>query len=216
MHMTKQNQCVAILGGGAAAVVIALFGAQFVIGRVAPNILEVNAVPKHNVALVLGCSPRLFDGSENLYFRNRIRCAADLYRNGKVNRFLVSGDNSRKNYDEPTAMRDALVASGVPVERIVLDYAGFSTLDSIVRAKEVFGQTQLVVVSQRDHAMRAVYIAKAKGIQALGVPAEDVGFGMGFRTDCREALARVRTILDVWVWGRTPKFLGPRIEIPDG
>jgi SanA protein len=137
-----------------------------------------------------------------------------LYRQGKVGHLLVSGDNSRKDYDEPTAMRDALVALGVPGDRVVLDYAGFSTLDSVVRARDVFGQNQLLIVSQKDHVMRAIYIARAKGMDAIGVSAEDVGFGVGLRTDCREALARVRTVLDVWVWGRTPKFLGPRVEIP--
>lgn len=106
-----------------------------------------------------------------------------------------------------------VVERGVPAERIVLDYAGFTTLDSVVRAREVFGQETLLIISQRDHVMRAVYLAEAHGMEAVGVAAAEVGFRTGWKTDLREELARVRAVWDVKVWNRRPHFLGPRIEI---
>lgn len=184
------------------------------IAREASRVHTVSSSPVRHVALVLGCSPRLRDGRENWFFRNRIECAAQLFREGKAHYLLVSGDNSRKEYDEPTAMKEALVQLGVPAQRIYLDYAGFSTLDSVVRAQAVFGQQEILIVSQKDHVMRALYIAAAHGIRAAGVAARDVGFQAGLRTRVREALARVRTVLDIHVLGRTPHFLGPRVPIP--
>lgn len=189
--------------------------AQVTIGRRADRVFSVEQAPVRNVALVLGCSPRLGSRDPNLYFEYRIDCAAALYKAGKVRRLLVSGDNSRKDYDEPTAMKEALVARGVPADRIVLDYAGFSTFESIVRAREVFGQRQLLIVSQPDHVMRALYIADARGVDAVGVAAREVSFPHDARTRTREALARVRTLLDLHLWFRSPKFLGPSVVIPE-
>lgn len=171
-------------------------------------------VPASRVALVLGCSPRLASGRANPFFENRILAAADLYRAGRVRALLVSGDNSRAEYDEPTAMRDALVAQGVPADRVVLDYAGFSTFESVVRAREVFGVDQLVVVSQADHVRRAIYIGDAKGVHLVGFAAREVSAADGLRTRVREALARVRTIMDVTVLRRKPRFLGPPVSVP--
>ena len=172
------------------------------------------AIPHRRVGLVLGCSPRLGDGSPNLYFSNRIAAAVELFKAGRVDYLLVSGDNHAAHYDEPTAMRDALVAGGVPAGRIALDYAGFRTLDSVVRAKKVFGLSAFCVITQRDHAMRALYIAQQNGIDAVGFAAVDVRtLRGGLRTKARESLARVVTLLDVHVLGRKPRFLGPAIEI---
>ncbi len=170
-------------------------------------------VPPRPVGLVLGCSPTLRDGRENLFFRHRIECAAALFHSGKVRVLLLSGDHSRPEYDEPGAMRQALHDLGVPPEGMVLDYAGFSTFDSMVRARDVFGLDSLIVVSQRSHALRALYLADALGIDAVGAEAKDVGRQAGIRTKTREALARVRTLLDVHFWGRQPKFLGPRVHV---
>lgn len=201
----------AVLGLSLGAVALA----QWIIGRRADRVVSVEQAPVRNVALVLGCSPRLSTMEPNLYFNNRMDCAAALYKAHKVRRLLVSGDNSRRTYDEPTAMKEALMARGVPEDRIVLDYAGFSTFESIVRAREVFGQRQLLVVSQPDHAMRALYIADARGVDAIGVGAAEVAYPLDLRTRVREALARVRTLLDLHVWFRSPKFLGPPIVIPE-
>lgn len=175
---------------------------------------EAASVPHRKVGLVLGCAPLLKSGQPNLYFRNRIAAAAELFKAGKVDYLLVSGDNHAADYDEPTAMKNALVASGVPEARIVLDYAGFSTLDSVVRAKKVFGLPELCIITQRDHAMRALYIARENGLDAVGFAATDVmTLRGGLRTKIRESFARVSTLLDVHVLGRKPRFLGPEIAI---
>ena len=200
---------VAVLG-----VAAALLGSQRVIEKQAPLVFNDTEVISHKrVGLVLGCSPLVAGKRPNLYFRNRIAAAVELFKAGKVDYLLVSGDNHAVHYDEPTAMRDALVAGGVPEERIVLDYAGFSTLDSIVRAKKVFGLSELCIISQRDHAMRALYFARHNGIDAVGFAARDVTGRHSVRTNIRESLARVRALLDVHLLARKPRFLGEMIAI---
>jgi len=175
---------------------------------------DTESVPHKRVALILGCAPSRNNGAPNLYFRNRIAAAVELFNAGKVDYLLASGDNRTIGYDEPTAMKDALVAAGVPESRIVLDYAGFRTLDSVVRAKKVFGLSDMCIITQRDHAMRALYIAKANGIEAVGFAAADVRtMRGGLRTKVRESFARVVMLLDVHVLGRKPRFLGPEIAI---
>jgi SanA protein len=205
----------ALLCGGAAACagMLAVFWAWHSIHKEASRVHDVAHAPRKQVALVLGCSPMTGDRN-NSYFENRIECAAQLFKAGRVEYLLVSGDNSRSGYDEPTAMKDALVARGVPTGKIYLDYAGFSTLDSVVRANRVVGQKDLLIVSQRDHVMRALYIADAHGIAASGVSARGVPLRAGLKVLVREALARVRTVLDVGILGRKPRFLGPPVPIP--
>jgi SanA protein len=171
---------------------------------------DVAALPAVQVGLVLGCSPRTADGRANLYFQRRIAAAAALFRAGKVQYLLVSGDNSRPDYDEPSAMLGALVALGVPAERIVPDYAGFRTLDSVLRAHSVFGLSELIVVSQRFHNERAIYLARARGIRAYGYDAADVGGAAGLRTQLREVFSRLAAVLDVELLHTAPRFPGPR------
>lgn len=183
--------------------------------RVAPFVSGDRArLPVTNVALVLGCSKQLADGRKNLFFERRMAAAAELYRTGQVGYLLVSGDNSRPDYDEPSDMRAALVAAGVPASRIVRDYAGFRTLDSVVRAKQVFGLSELIVVSQRFHNERAVYLARAHGIHAYGYDARDVGGAEGLRVKLREVASRLAAVLDVRVLHSTPRFAGPREATP--
>ena len=172
-----------------------------------------DAVPANRVGLVLGCSASLADGRSNLYFSLRLRAAADLYAKGRIQYVLVSGDNHRRGYDEPSDMKAELVRLGVPEDRITCDYAGFSTLDSIVRAKEVFGLSRLTVISQRFHNQRAVYIAGRRGMDVVGYDAPDVGSWGGFRTRAREVLARARAVLDVSFLRREPRFLGKPVRI---
>ncbi len=136
-----------------------------------------------------------------------------LYKTGKAEYLLASGDNHRAGYDEPTDMADALVALGVPRGRIVCDYAGFSTLDSIVRAKTVFGESRIVVVSQEFHNRRALLIARAKELDAVALNAADPGLRAGLRTILREQLALVRTLADLTILHRQPRFYGPPVEI---
>jgi SanA protein len=184
-------------------------------GRVAPFVSGERArLPITEVALVLGCAKELGDGRKNLFFARRIAAAAELYRTGQVRYLLVSGDNSRPEYDEPSDMQAALVAAGVPASRIVRDHAGFRTLDSVVRAKQVFGLTELIVVSQRFHNERAVYLARAHGIRAFGYDARDVGGAEGLRVKLREVVSRLAAVLDVRVLRSSPRFGGPREVTP--
>ncbi len=169
--------------------------------------------PGYDVALVLGCSPKLATGGPNRFFAPRIKAAADLYQKQKCKAIIVSGDNSRVDYDEPSAMRAALVAEGVPDAVIYSDFAGFRTLDSVVRAKEIFGQTKLVIVSQRYHNERAIYLAKAHGIEAVGLSAKAPSMESAPKTYAREIFSRVKAVLDVNVFGTSPKFAGHPVKI---
>ena len=143
--------------------------------------------------LVLGSSPARRDGGgPNHYFLYRIEAAAALYREGKVQFLIVSGDRRVDGYDEPSAMKDALIAKGVPAERIYRDAAGFHTRDSIARAHLLFGQEDAIVISQRFHAERAVFIARAHGLTFTGFAAQDVDAYFGVATYARETFSRYR------------------------
>lgn len=173
----------------------------------------VDRLPECKAGLVLGCAKFAPSGRINLYFKYRIQKAAELYRSGKVKVLIVSGDNHSKEYDEPTDMKEALAELGVPPSDIVCDFAGLSTLDSVVRAKEVFGQRRLIVVSQGFHNQRAIFIGRSKGMEIFGLNARDLNRRYSVVTGIREEFARVKALLDVWVLGRQPKFLGEKIEL---
>ncbi len=176
---------------------------------------SVDSIPHNKVALLLGTNPLNKWGRPNSYFTNRINTAAELYHAGKVDFIIASGDNHTKQYDEPTAMRDSLMAHDVPEDRIILDFAGFRTLDSVVRAKEVFGCDTLTIISQEDHNARALYLAEANGIDAVAISAPlRAGRWVRIRLAIREWLARDKMMLDLW-FGKQPHFLGEKIEIPD-
>jgi SanA protein len=172
-----------------------------------------SALPHTKVALVLGTGKYVARGRPNLYYTQRITAAANLYKAGKVEYLLVSGDNRKLNYNEPATMRRDLVAAGVPKDKIVCDYAGFRTLDSVVRAKKVFGQDKLIIVSQRFHNERALFLAQASGIEAVGYDADEDSSTQSAKVALRENLARVQAVLDVWVLHTRPKFLGEKVEI---
>ena len=214
--MKKMRRVLMLLGVGVAGIVVAALVSLNVIEKSSAALVcdDANALRHERVGLILGCAPRLGNGAANPFFSNRIAAAVELFKAGKVDFLLASGDNRKAGYDEPTAMRDALVASGVPAERITLDYAGFSTLDSVVRAKRVFGLPGFCVITQRDHAMRALYIARENGIDAVGFAAADVPASRGgLRVKIRESLARMRTLVDVHVLDREPHFLGPAVAV---
>ena len=173
----------------------------------------VDEVPAGRVGLVLGTAPTLRDGRPNLFFTRRVDAAAELYAAGRVTGLLISGDHGRAAYNEPQAFVDALMARGVPREHLTCDYAGFRTLDSIVRARKVFGLQRLVVVSQRFHVERALYLAAAHGIDAIGFTAGDVAGTSGVRVRLRETAARAAAWLDVSVLNRGPRFLGPPVAV---
>ena len=173
---------------------------------------KLEILPKTKVAVVLGTAPNLVGGYQNYYFTYRIEAATKLYKSGKVTHFILSGDHGRKNYNEPEAMKQALVQNGIPANMIYLDHAGFRTLDSMIRAKEIFGQNEFIVVSQEFHNERAVYIARQNGIKAFGYNAKDVNKHAGLKTNIREYFARTKVFIDSF-FNVQPKFLGEKIEI---
>lgn len=174
----------------------------------------VKEIPYNRVGLVLGTSPYTSTGHSNYFFTTRINAASELYKAGKVRKLIVSGDNHMKEYDEPSYMRDALIRKGVPSSAIVLDYAGFRTLDSVVRAKEVFGQEKITIISQRFHNERAIYLAEAYGIEAIGYNAKDAKRTKRslMITVVRESMSRVKMFIDI-LTGKDPKFLGEKIVV---
>jgi len=167
--------------------------------------------------LVLGTSRLLPGRYPNPYFAARIDAAARLFASGKVEYLIVSGNQSQGGrpaggYDEPSDMRDALIAKGVPANRIYRDYAGFRTLDSVLRAHSVFGQDRVIVVSQHFHLARALFLAAKHGLAFDGLEADDVPLRYDIRTKLREIGARVRAVLDV-AMGLKSRFGGAPIEL---
>jgi SanA protein len=168
----------------------------------------IDEVEPVEVALILGTS-RGQRGKPNRFYQARIEAAAALYHAGRVRGILVSGDNATRYYNEPVSMQKDLMALAIPADHITLDYAGFRTLDSMVRAKEVFGLDQLLVVSQRFHVARAIFLARRFGIDARGFAAVDPPPTGYLKVRAREVLARAAAVLDI-VTGRGPRFLGER------
>lgn len=198
----------------AAAVIAAVpFACDLAVGASATVHARATDVPHHRVALVLGTAPTVAGGRPNLYYRYRLEAAAELWRAGAVDGFLVSGDNGTTEYDEPTAMRENLAALGVPRRAITCDYAGFRTLDSVVRAKEVFGLDAVVVVSQAFHAERAVFLAQRHGLEAVGFAARTPSSRRTrAKNRAREVMARTLAVWDVIV-GTEPRYLGPPVAV---
>ncbi|MBS9767273.1 MAG: YdcF family protein [Flavobacteriaceae bacterium] len=173
---------------------------------------DVATIPQNKVGLLLGTSKYVRTGHINLYYKYRIDATIALFRAGKISYILISGDNRTKSYNEPITMQKDLIKAGIPPEKIKLDYAGFRTLASVVRCKEVFGQKAFTIISQPFHNKRALFIAKHKGINAIGYNAEKVGTHYGLKTTIREVFARCKMSLDL-IFGVQPKFLGDKILI---
>jgi SanA protein len=169
-------------------------------------------VPHAQAALVLGAQVYR-DGRPSIMLRDRVNAAADLYRAGRVDKLLLSGDHSRTDYDEVGSMRRLLIDQGIPAQDIFTDHAGFDTWDSAQRAKRVFDVSSAVVVTQGFHMARALYDARRAGLHATGFVADRRQYGtiMG-KLRVREAFARVKTMGDV-VTGADPHFLGTEIPI---
>lgn len=173
---------------------------------------DIEQVKPNDVGLLLGTGKYLPNGNLNAFFFNRIDAAVALFKSGKIKHIIISGDNSRADYNEPLDMKAELVRNEIPDSLIYLDYAGFRTLDAVVRARDIFGQTSFVVISQQFHNERAVYLARAFGINAFGYNAKDVRASMGFRTKVREFFARDKMFLDLF-FGVKPKFWGEKVTI---
>ena len=173
---------------------------------------SIEKIPSNNVGLVLGTSKYLKSGYINAYYTYRIDATVKLYKANKISFVLVSGDNGNSEYDEPTTMKEDLIEQGIPANKIFLDYAGFRTFDSVIRADKVFGQSKITVISQKFHIERAIFIANRNNIEAIGFVASNVSVNYGFKTMIREKFARVKLMLDI-ILNKQPKFLGTKIEI---
>ncbi|MFF5441078.1 vancomycin high temperature exclusion protein [Streptomyces achromogenes] len=190
-----------------AGCVLALLPATWLRLSTADRLRTTADVPRTEVAVVFGAG--LWDGEPSPYLAHRLDAAVALYRAGRIEVVLVTGDNSREDYDEPDAMRAYLTEHGVPDRRIVSDYAGFDTWDSCVRARRVFGVDRAVLISQDFHIRRAVALCEAAGVDSygVGVAAEhDVTWYYG---GTRELFAAGKAALDA-VFRPDPRFLGPR------
>jgi len=174
---------------------------------------DLDKLPSNKVGLVLGTSRYTSSGRVNLHFKNRMDAAAMLYKKGKIKHILASGDNQYKDYDEPTNMKKALMNRGVPEKAITLDYAGLRTLDSIVRAKEIFGLDRFTIISQEYHNSRAVFISRYYGLDTVAWSAHNVTFKHSIKTEIREYLARVKAVIDLYIIQKQPKFLGKKEAI---
>lgn len=166
-------------------------------------------MPDNDAAVVLGTSPYVATGKSSPQFHGRMRAAVELYRLGKIRHIIVSGANPDSTYNEPRAMWRELVKAGIPEKDVTMDFAGFRTLDSVVRAQAIFGLERMTIITQKYHAYRAVFIARKLGISAVAYVAPAAADGrLGLRHPPREVLARLRAVLDVVLLDTAPKFLG--------
>ncbi|XKM12716.1 ElyC/SanA/YdcF family protein [Orbaceae bacterium ac157xtp] len=172
---------------------------------------DYESIPHKTVGVVLGTSKYVKGGGLNEFYKNRIDGAIDLYMLGKVDYLLLSGDNGQQSYNEPVMMRRDLLKANIPDSAIVLDFAGFRTLDSVVRANKIFDADNFTIITQEFHCERALFIAHAQGINAqcfaVATP-EKMKF-----VRVREMLARVKTFIDLYILDKEPKFLGPMLPI---
>ena len=170
-------------------------------------------LPDHRIALVLGTSHRSVGGGPNPFFQKRIETAATLYSMGKIDHFILSGDNSTRYYNEPVEMKKALIRKGVPASAITLDFAGLRTLDSVVRSKKIFGQNKITIITQPFHCYRALFISRYYDMDAVAMVADDPELDQTFKGRLREYLARTKAVLDLYIFKTDPRFLGEKEEI---
>ena len=198
----------------AVLVMVGLCNAIVIISSKGRTYNDVEKIPYHKVGLVLGTTPKLSNGNANYYYKCRMQATADLYFAGKISYIIASGDNHIKEYNEPECMLNSLVALGVPDSVIFLDYAGFRTFDSMVRAKKVFRQDSITVISQHWHNQRAIYVARKQGLDIVGFDAQDAIVRKAYiKNHAREILAKVKAVVDVLL-GKQPHFLGEPVIIP--
>lgn len=183
-----------------------IFGIDYYISYKTKDFIytSINDIPQSNTALILGTSRYLKGGFRNPFYEYRIQGGAELFKSGKINKIIVSGDNSMLSYNEPRMMTQDLIKNGVPASAIESDYAGFRTLDSIVRAKNVFNENNFVIITQKFHCERALFLAQARNINAVCYAVKDPQDMFKVRT--REYLARVAAFIDIYILHKEPKF----------
>lgn len=212
-NLLFRKRLLALLAGLILCMVMFSLVVDLYVGSFSDNKLysNINDVPHCQAALLLGCV-RIYDGHVNLFYLHRINAAVELWNSGKIDAILVSGDNSRTDYDEPTCMKEDLIARGVPAEYITLDYAGFRTLDSIVRAEKVFNLKDYIIISQPFHCSRAIYLASQYKQNVIGYCARDVKSTAGLKLRLREILARNKALIDI-LTNKNPKYLGKNEKV---
>lgn len=195
--------CIAIFGGSAYV--------KYVMKDYIFEEAQVTQIPKVDCILVLGAGLKP-DGTPNFMLKDRLDRAVELFRTGVSERILMTGDHGRESYDEVNAMKQYVVAAGVPANQVFMDHAGFSTYESMYRAGQIFEVKSTVVVTQRYHMYRALYTARQRGMEAYGVPAKDVTYGGQWVRDFRENFARTKDIA-YNLFGFAPTYLGETISI---
>lgn len=192
----------------------AIFGlSTYVKAHTSARILSAEAAASQDAdcILVLGCGIRP-DGTPSLMLEDRLETGIALYESGASERLLMSGDHGRKEYDEVNLMKRYAVERGIPAEHIFMDHAGFSTYDSVYRARDVFQAKKVCIVSQEYHLPRALYVAEKLGLDAYGVAAKDISYrGQSYR-ELREAVARAKDFCFAWLQPQ-PKYLGEAIPV---
>lgn len=175
---------------------------------------DIKKIPKKRAALLLGTAKYIKKGKQNYFYTYRIKAAIELWKAKKIDAIVVSGDNSTKYYNETKTMFNDLVKAGIPAKYIAKDHAGLRTLDSVVRAKEIFDLDDYIIISQEFHLKRALYLAHEKGQKAIGYAAKDIkGTPAAKRMENREFLAGIKAYLDVNVLNTQPKFLGNKVKV---
>ncbi len=175
---------------------------------------SIDKIPPKKAGLLLGTSKYIKGGYLNPFFVHRMEAAVSLYRAKKIRYIIASGDNRRHSYNEPKIMRKFLIKKGIPASAIYLDFAGFRTLDSVVRCNKIFGQKSFTVISQKFHNERALFIAEHYSFDAIGFNARDVAPPASLNTRIREVFARGKAFVDLYITGKQPHFLGERIQLP--
>lgn len=201
-----------VVGGGfLAAVCVA--GINFVmVETVKSDIVSIDKLQKADCILVLGAYVRP-NGVPSAILKDRLNTGYEIFKAGKAPKFLLSGDHGRKSYDEVNGMKDYIEKKGVDTELIFLDHAGFSTYESIYRARDIFEANKMIVVTQAYHLPRALYLAKKMGIEAQGVASEDLVSKKMILFKAREALARTKDFVFVNIIKPKPTYLGDAIPV---
>lgn len=194
----------------ALGLVLLLAANAWLVGMTAKRVVEpLDGCPEQfDVALVFGTSQLLRSGRPNPHYYGRIDLAAELYHQGRVRHLLLSGDNRTRYYNEPNRMQRDLLERGVAIEDMTLDYAGFSTFDSLKRSRDVFEQERLLLITQAYHLPRALFIANYLGLDAWGCAATGPEWHAMRKLWLRELAARLRTLGDLYLWKREPRILG--------
>ena len=190
--------------------------ASIIINEYVKNSTKSNIIGEENledidVILILGCKV-MPNGELSYMLRDRLDKGIELYKNNVASKIIVSGDHGQDEYDEVNAMKNYLIDKGIPSEDIFMDHAGFSTYDSMYRAKEIFGVNKAVVVTQRYHLYRAIYVGKALGMEIYGVPAKEINYYGQFKREIREFAARNKEFVKCIIKPK-PKYLGDKISI---